>query len=116
MKMAKTSSSKSSQRMSVQHRNHTLPLTFDISVPKSTTRAATEIKALQCLTEQECKHAPKHLGNFSKTIKTPDGTVGCVVRYVLMTQLPGYALGDGLIRSSLLTRHGVERAFDEAIK
>lgn len=70
--------------------------------------------ALKRLTAAECKYAPTYLGDFEKKL---EGVEGGVVRYVLMTKLPGYALADNNAWSLTPFRiNQVEKAFDVAIE
>lgn len=77
-------------------------------------KGRNEVTALMRLRTLRCKHAPTYLGHFKKDmVGKPEG----VIRYVLMTRLPGYVLADNRIwDSSLSRRTRVKKAFDVAIK
>jgi hypothetical protein len=80
---------------------------------KAQRRANTEVDALVKLTKAGCAHAPSYLGHFDKT---DDGAAGGIVRFVLMSKLPGHALPDELAWNKAAIRPKVEKAFGIAIK
>ncbi|CZT17716.1 uncharacterized protein RCC_03553 [Ramularia collo-cygni] len=78
----------------------------------SWSRANVEIASLKCLTQHQCQHAPTYLGDFDNRRAGPRGEV---VRYVLMSKLPGYALADSEDWKDEGTEGKVRSAFATAI-